>query len=68
MGTAIRLILATGLGVAAALLASCGGGGKGLIPVTNAGPLQSDFDAIAKAVSAGDCSATASALRQARPI
>jgi hypothetical protein len=66
VGTAIRLILATGLGIATALLASCGGGGKGLIPVTNAGPLQSDFDAIAQAVSTGDCSATASALRQAR--
>jgi hypothetical protein len=61
----IRLLCAGLLGVGAALLLlSCGSSGKGLIPVANAGPLQSDFEAVAQAAQSGegDCSATEAAL------
>jgi hypothetical protein len=61
---ALRVLLAIALGVAAALLVACGGSGKGLIPVADAGPLQSDFEAVAQAAENGDgsCTATESAL------
>lgn len=57
---------ATLLGVAAALLVSCGSSGKGLIPTGNAGPLQSDFEAVAQAAQSGDgsCATTAAAIRK----
>jgi hypothetical protein len=52
------------LAVAAAILVSCGSSGSGLIPLANAGPLQSDFEAVAQAAAAGNgsCAATESAL------
>ena len=58
------MLLAAALGVGAALLISCSSTGKGLIPTGNAGPLQSDFQAVAQAAESGngDCSATESAL------
>jgi hypothetical protein len=62
----LRLISAGLLGVAAALLVSCGSSGKGLIPSGDAGPLQSDFEAVAQAAESGDgsCTATAEAIRK----
>jgi hypothetical protein len=60
----LRVALAALLGVTAALLISCSSSGKGLIPLSNAGPLQSDFEAVAQAAENGDgdCGATESAL------
>lgn len=60
----IRLLAAALLGVAAAALVSCGSTGKGLIPSADAGPLQSDFEAVARAAEAGEgsCAETESAL------
>jgi hypothetical protein len=60
----IRLVPAGLLGVAAAVLVSCGSSGTGLIPSANAGPLQSDFEAVAQAAEAGNgsCAETESAL------
>jgi hypothetical protein len=65
--TVSRLIrpLCTGLlGVAAALLVACGSSGKGLIPSANAGPLQSDFEAVAQAAQSGEgnCTTTKAAI------
>jgi hypothetical protein len=62
----LRGAVACVLGVATALLASCGSSGKGLIPAANAGPLQSDFEAIANAARAGSgsCTATETAIAQ----
>jgi hypothetical protein len=62
----VRTLAAGLLGVAAAVLVSCGGSGKGLIPLANAGPLQSDFDAIAQAAQTGngDCTATTAAINK----
>ncbi|HWX87219.1 MAG TPA: hypothetical protein VNX67_03495 [Solirubrobacteraceae bacterium] len=62
----IRMVPAALLGMAAAVLVSCGGSGKGLIPSANAGPLQSDFEAVARAAGAGkgSCAQTESALGQ----
>ena len=50
--------------LAAALLVACGSSGGSLIPVANAGPLQSDFEAVALAAQSGDgnCTATEAAL------
>jgi hypothetical protein len=60
--------LAAGLlGVAVAIvLVSCGSSGKGLIPIANAGPLQSDFEAVAQAAQAGggNCTATTEAINK----
>ena len=53
------------LGVAAALaLAACGSAGNGLIPTANAGPLKSDFEAVAQAAQSGEgeCGGTEAAL------
>ncbi len=63
----IRLLVAGLLGVAAAvMLASCGSTGKGLIPLANAGPLQSDFEAVAQAAQTGngDCTVTTAAINK----
>ena len=56
--------LACLLGLAALLLASCGGGAAGLIPAGNAGPLQEDFEAVARAAHEGNgnCRATEQAI------
>jgi hypothetical protein len=61
---AMRFSLSTLLGVLAALLVACGSSGKGLIPTGDAGPLQSDFEAVAHAAETGDgnCSETEAAL------
>jgi cell division septation protein DedD len=60
----IRLTVAALLGVAVAVLVSCGSTGTGLIPSASAGPLQRDFEAVARAAAAGNgsCAATESAL------
>ena len=57
-------LLAGLLGVAAALLVSCGSSSGKLIPVADAGPLQSDFETVAQAAEAGNgnCSATEAAI------
>jgi hypothetical protein len=60
----LRVLLIASLGVVAALLISCSSSGKGLIPLSDAGPLQSDFEAVAQAAESGDgsCAQTESAL------
>jgi hypothetical protein len=57
-------ILAGLLGLAAALLVSCGSSGAGLIPAAAAGPLQADFEAVERAAEAGNgsCSGTEAAI------
>ncbi len=60
-----RVLLACLLGVVAALPVSCGSSSSaGLIPTGNAGPLQSDFEAVAQAAQSGDgsCGATETAI------
>jgi hypothetical protein len=54
----IRLLVAGALGVAAAILVSCGSSSGKLIPAANAGPLQSDFEAVAQAAESGNGSCT----------
>jgi hypothetical protein len=65
MRSATRILTACLIGAAPWLLGACGGSSKGLIPAQNAGPLQGDFEAVARAAQAGDgnCSATAAAIR-----
>jgi hypothetical protein len=60
----LRVALAAVLGVLAALLVACSGSGKGLIPTGDAGPLQSDFEAVEQAAKngGGNCASTESAL------
>jgi hypothetical protein len=60
----LRLACGAVLGVAVALLVSCGSSGAGLIPVENAGPLQSDFETVAQAAenAGGSCVATEAAI------
>jgi len=60
----LHILLTASLGVLAALLISCSSSGKELIPVGDAGPLQSDFEAVAQAAENGDgkCTQTESAL------
>ena len=60
----VRALCAGLLGAAAALLAACGSSGKGLIPAANAGPLQSDFEAVAQAAQSGNgnCAETTEAI------
>ncbi|HEV7161994.1 MAG TPA: hypothetical protein VGN25_01945 [Solirubrobacteraceae bacterium] len=62
----LRVALAGLAGVAAALLVSCGGSSKALIPSAHAGPLLSDFEAVRSAAenANGECSATEAALRK----
>jgi hypothetical protein len=64
MQTLIRLLVAALLGVATAVLVSCGSSGTGLIPSASAGPLQKDFEAVAAAATSGNgsCTATEAAL------
>jgi hypothetical protein len=59
-----RVLAFAALGICAALLVSCSSSGKGLIPTGDAGPLQTDFEAVAQAAENGDgsCTATESAL------
>jgi hypothetical protein len=59
-----RALASVLLGACAALLVGCSSSGKGLIPTGDAGPLQSDFEAVARAAESGDgeCAATESAL------
>lgn len=66
MTAMLKLICAllAGIGTAVAV-ASCGSA-AGLIPAGNAGPLQSDFDAVAQAVAAGDCTAASQAVAKAQ--
>ena len=54
-----RFALVAMLGIAAALLVSCGGSSAKLIPVADAGPLQSDFETVAQDAEAGNGSCTA---------
>lgn len=60
----LRVALACVLGIAAALLVACGSSGGKLIPVADAGPLQSDFETIAQDAQAGNgsCTATEAAI------
>ncbi len=60
----IRLVVVALLGAATALLVSCGSSGAGLIPSASAGPLQEDFETVAKAAEAGNgnCAKTEAAL------
>lgn len=60
----LRPAAAALLALTAALLLACGGVGKGLIPASQAGPLQSDFEAVAQAAEAGNgsCAGTEEAL------
>src|SRR5579862_7035838 len=63
----VRLLMAGSLGVVVAIvLVSCGSSGKGLIPTANAGPLQSDFEAVAQAAQTGggNCTATTEAINK----
>ncbi len=62
----LRILFAGLLGVSAVLLVACGGSGKGLIPSANAGPLQSDFEAVAQAAQSGEgnCTATEAAIEK----
>jgi hypothetical protein len=63
----VRLLTAGLLGMAVAIvLVSCGSSGKGLIPIANAGPLQSDFEAVAQAAQTGggNCTATTAAINK----
>ena len=60
----VRVLLAGLLGVVAAVLVSCGSSSAKLIPAADAGPLQSDFEAVAQESEAGNgnCSATEAAI------
>ncbi len=60
----VRSALAGLLGLAAALLVSCGGSTDKLIPVADAGPLQSDFETVAQDAETGNgsCSVTERAI------
>jgi hypothetical protein len=62
----LRLLAAGALGIAAALLVSCGSSATKLIPAANAGPLQSDFEAVAQAAQSGNgnCTETEAALQK----
>ena len=56
------------LGIGAAGLSACGSSGssKALIPVTDAGPLQDDFDLVAAAIEDHDCPRASAAVRRAQ--
>jgi hypothetical protein len=62
--TAAKLLVAVLLGAAAAVLVACGSSGNGLIPAAQAGPLQTDIEAVERAAEegAGNCAATEAAL------
>jgi hypothetical protein len=67
MSKLVRALVAALLGTGAALLVSCSGSGKGLIPPANAGPLKDDFEAIAQAAHGGqgNCASTEAAIVKA---
>jgi hypothetical protein len=60
----IRMGVACALGVAAALLVSCGSSGKGLIPSSRGGPLRNDFASVNQAATSGNgnCGPTETAI------
>jgi hypothetical protein len=64
LAVGLRSLLAVLLGVGAAVLISCGGAGKGLIPAASAGPLRIDFETVEQTAESGDgdCTATEAAL------
>ena len=62
MGSAPRALFAGGLGIAAAFLVACGGGGAGLLSSDQAGTLSNQLDQLASAVDTGHCGAAASAV------
>ncbi len=62
----LRLSLGAVLGVGAALLVACGASSSQLIPAGDAGPLQSDFAAIASSVKGGDCATAKQDVQQAQ--
>jgi hypothetical protein len=67
MKRTLRPLLALLLGATAALaVLACGGSGKNLIPLADAGPLQGDFEAVAQAAQSGggDCTATKAAIEK----
>lgn len=63
MRTDMKLSLAAMLAGSAALLSACGGT-SGLIPEGNAGPLRSDFEAVANAAENGNCAGTEKAIEK----
>ncbi len=65
-GSAWRIAAALVAGIACALLVACGSSNNGLIPLSAAGPLQSDFEAVTEAAQSGkgNCSPTESALEK----
>src|SRR5947209_2882605 len=60
----LRGALAGLVGILAAVLVACGGSGAGLIPASDAGPLQKDFEEIAAAAQRGNgsCASTEAAI------
>jgi hypothetical protein len=62
----LRSALTGLLGVSAAVLVSCGSSSSGLIPAESAGPLQNDFEAVARAAQSGNgnCTATTEAINK----
>jgi hypothetical protein len=67
MNRPLRFLCVGLLGVAIAVtLVSCGGSGQGLIPLADAGPLQSDFEAVAQAAQTGggNCTPTTTAINK----
>ncbi len=60
----LRFALAGALGIAAAVLIACGTTGKGLIPASSGGPLQSDIETVDQDAQEGNgnCAATEAAL------
>ena len=67
MSKLVRALVAGLLGAGAALLVSCSGSGKSLIPAASAGPLKEDFEAIAQAARSGQgsCTSTEAAIVKA---
>ena len=61
-----RLALAATLGLSATVLAACSSANPGLIPASNAEPLQVDFETVAQDAQNGNgsCSETAAAIRK----
>jgi hypothetical protein len=64
--SAVRILPAFGLVASCALLSACSSSSRGLIPASDAGPLQSDFEAVAQAAQNGngDCAETAGEIRK----
>jgi hypothetical protein len=60
-----KLSLAAVLAAGAVLSTACGGSG-GLIPEGNAGPLRTDFEAVASAAESRNCPGTRTALAKTR--